>query len=148
MSSVSTAAPTTSSLLAAVSSSLAQSASAFQTAPPVVAVASTQTRPSTGSRAATLAPDFATSSRVASESIGQFSGSAATSPIFTSLPTGSVSHGPSAAGSLKPIEATSPSAEQMDVTSEVVEEEEEEDRHDPLDLSMRDFLFQFTQQCG
>ena len=148
VSSVSTAASTTSSLLVAVSSALVQSASVFPTAPSVIAVANRQTRPLTASRAATRAPDFATSSQVASESIGQLSGSAATLPIFTSLPTESVSHGPSAARSLKPIEVTSPSAEQMDVTSEVVEGEEEEDRHDPLDLPMRDFLIQFTQQIG
>ena len=78
----------------------------------------------------------------------QFSGSAATSSIFTSLPPGSISHGPSAAASLKPISDASPSAEQMYITHEEGEEIEDENRPDPLNKSMREFLRQDSQHVS
>ena len=117
-------------------------------APVLMAAASTQTRPPVAAQSRIPVPSFTTSSRVASESTGQFSGSASTSPVFASLPAGSISHGPSAAGSLKPGSVVSPSIERMEVTQGEEEEEREENRPDPLAVTMREFLLQFSQPVG
>ena len=113
----------------------------------LIASATKQSRPSVHEQSRVPVPAFAISSPVASESIDQFSGSAATSPIFTSLPVGSISHGPSATGSFNPDSVIRSSPEQLEVTQNE-EEGEEENLPDPLAVTMREVLLQFPQRVG
>jgi hypothetical protein len=84
-------------------------------------------------------PSYTTSSLLGSESIGQFSGSAPTSPIFPSQPSGSIHHGPYA-GCVKWV--ASPGAEQIEI---IKGEEVKEVRPDPLGMTLREFHLQFRQ---
>ena len=143
--SVISAQTTTPSLLAAAP--VAVSSTTQQLLPMAVSTvaAGTQTRPSATEQGRIPVPEFMTSSRLASESTGLGSGSTATSPTFTSLPPGTISHGPSTTGSLKPSGPQRPSTEEMEVQQL---DESEEDQSDPLAVPMRDFLSQYIQQVA